>query len=125
LLNRDEVYDHAIAEELAQAMEERNTLAARVIQLNEIIDENEDLKQFVWTTAQGKSIAIHNIEDDHLKNILQHIFERGGDISKSLKAEARRRNIVIPETTFAQGVRLLGQARDVHNEDIGDPYDLG
>jgi hypothetical protein len=129
LLNRDENYNHEAAEELAEALTEVSTLMKRISVLKELVQENDDLHPFIWTTAEGKSIAIHKLEDDHLTNILGHLFTNGRKISKPLRAEARKRNIEIPETSFDTGVRMLGvggQTFDnVHHEDIGSPYDLG
>lgn len=127
LLNRDEEYNHEAAEELAEALTEMTTLHRRVNVLAELVKENDDLHPFIWTTAEGTSIAVHKLDDDHLTNILKHLFTNGRKISKALRAEARKRNIEIPETSFDTGVRLLGGGQtfdDVHNEDIGSPYDL-
>lgn len=122
LLNRAEVYDHAVAEELAEAMTERNMLAKRVAKLQEMIEENDELKQFIWTTVDGKAIALHKLEDDHLTNILRHLYNRGVPISKPLKAEAAKRSIEVPETSM---MKFLGDGEDdVHHEDIGNVWDL-
>jgi hypothetical protein len=96
-LNKFEEYDQEAAEELAEALTEIHELGKRVNQLQELVNENPELHTFVWTTADGKSIAIHKIEDDHFKNILQHLVNNGRSIGRSLRAEARRRGIEIPD----------------------------
>lgn len=128
LLNREENYNHEAAEELAEALTEMSQLHRRISTLAELVKENDDLHPFIWTTAEGKSIAVHTLEDEHLTNILQHLFTNGRKINKVLRAEARKRGIEIPETSFDAGVRLLGGGQsfdDVHHDDIGSPYDLG
>lgn len=89
-------YDHEAAEQLADAMNEVRRLEQAANQLRQIIDDNPELKQYVWTTAKGESIALQNIEDDHLVNIMQHILEHGGTISRSIRGEAIRRDLVVP-----------------------------
>lgn len=96
-LNKYEEYDKEAAEELAEALTEIHTLGKRVAQLRELVNENPELHTFVWTTSDGKSFAIHAIEEEHFKNILQHLVNNGRSIGKSLRAEARRRKLEIPE----------------------------
>ena len=89
-------YDKEKVEELAEAMNELVAITCRVDYLNELVDENKDLHKFVWRTLKGEFIANHMIKDDHLKNIMIHCLNRGGDIPKCIKAEARRRGFTVP-----------------------------
>ena len=89
-------YDKEAAEQLADATNELKEVMQRAQYLEEIIKENKKLHIFVWTTAEGETRAVHNLDDDHLKNILQWQTNHGQSINKGLKAEARKRNIDIP-----------------------------
>lgn len=95
-LSKVEDYDLEAAEELAAAMNEIIALESRASQLRDLINENKKLHPFVWTTAEGVSSAVHKLEDDHLKNILQHVVNYGQSINKGIKSEARKRGLVIP-----------------------------
>ncbi len=92
-------YDEEAVEELAELYKERRRLEDRLDHLNEIVVENKELKQYVWTTLEGDSIPLHKLETDHLVNIMQHILNRGGNISKAVKSEARKRDLEIPKKT--------------------------
>lgn len=111
-LNKYEEYDKEAAEQLAEAMNEAREIADRLTVLKDMFAENPDLHSFVWTTADGVSSAIHKIEDEHFENILNHIVGQRRQISKSLKAEARRRNVALP--TNAISARRLLTARDAN-----------
>ncbi len=63
--------------ELATAMNERNALQKRLSYLNQLIDDNSEIKGSIWTTMQGVSIPVSQITDDHLKNIGMHLVKRG------------------------------------------------
>lgn len=119
-LNKYEEYDKDAAEELAEALTEMHTLGKRLNYLRELVNENPELHTFVWTTAAGESIAIHKIEDDHFKNILQHLVNNNRSISKSLKAEARRRGIEIPEgyQVISRSNRSLIEGEIVDEDDV-------
>lgn len=97
-LTKSEDYDKEAAEQLAAALNEIRTLTDKVSQLQDLVMENKKLHKFVWTTAEGKAIALHDIETDHLQNIMQHLINTGHPINKGIKSEARSRNLVIPTT---------------------------
>lgn len=120
LLNKYEEYDKDAVEELAEAMNEVAELEARTASLKDLIHDNENLFPFVWKTAEGKTIALHNIDDDHLKNIMTYCLSNGREISKSIKAEARRRGFEIPTFQDFAARRLLA-ARDA---EIIDPESI-
>ena len=67
-----------------------------VAELHDLVRENDQLHPFIWKTAEGSHLALHKIEDDHLKNILTHIVNNGRSISKAIRAEARRRGFTVP-----------------------------
>jgi len=52
---------------LADALNEIRELKQRTSQLEQIVQENEDLHQFVWFTADGTTLPIHKIDDDHME----------------------------------------------------------
>lgn len=91
-------YDKEAAEQLAEAVNEVVELRRRTSQLEQIISENKELQQFVWTTADGRCIALHNIEDEHLENIMLHLLRAGRAINRAIRGEAMRRNLTIPAT---------------------------
>jgi hypothetical protein len=114
-LDKSENYDHETVEELAEAMTELKQLNKRMEFLQELINENKELHQFIWGTAEGELLPHHKIEDDHLKNILLHQVRFGRPISKALRNEARRRSIEIPDNT---PLALTGEVIEVENEDF-------
>lgn len=89
-------YDIEAVDQLAEALNEIAELEQRIRMLKALIDENSELHPFVWRTAENVVIAIHNLEDDHFSNILQHLLNTGRPISKELRAESVKRNIGIP-----------------------------
>lgn len=89
-------YDHEAAEQLADALNEIEDLLARAKQLQQIINENKELHQFVWKTSAGEAIAVHKIEDDHLSNIMLHLLRNNRTIPRAIRGEAIKRNLVIP-----------------------------
>jgi hypothetical protein len=129
-LNKYESYDVEAARELAEAMNEARELKARLDQLQDLFHENTELHAFVWTTADGKSQCLQDIEDEHFQNILAYIVGAGRKISKSLKAEAARRNVALPTSAAAsrkflgaQEGKLVPHGPIINNED-DDEIDL-
>lgn len=111
LLVKSDKYDKKAVDELVEMLNEMKTIKDRYEELEEILRENAELKSYVWTTSIGEVKALHNIDDDHLRNILNHIVSNGGSISKEFKAEARKRGISIPKyriTDTYSSVTLLG-----------------
>lgn len=90
-------YDHEAAEQLADALNEIASLELRVNQLKQLVEENEELHQFVWRSADGV-VALHNIGDDHLGNIMLHLLRARRAIPRAIRGEAMHRGIVIPAT---------------------------
>jgi len=126
-LNKTFDYDKAKATLLAEAMTERLDLLKRIKYLEQIAADNADLTKFLWTTAEGKTLAIHDIANDHLRNILIHIVERGGTISAEIKAEAISRGLSIPEINtdrLYSRRRHLIEAEIADDEDDDEPIDL-
>jgi hypothetical protein len=91
-------YDHEAAEQLADALNEIADLERRAGQLRQIVEENEELHQFVWRTAGGESVALHKIDDDHMNNIMLHLLRTGRPIPRAIRGEAISRDLVIPAT---------------------------
>lgn len=90
-------YDKEKLEELVEAMNELRQLESRANYLKELIEQHSELHEFVWGTADGKLLAFHTIEDDHLKNIMTHCVNSGRRIPKGIKAEARERGFEVPD----------------------------
>lgn len=91
-------YDHEAAEQLAEAVNEVAELSQRAKQLEQIIKENKELHQYVWKTADGRCIALHKIDNNHLENIMLHLLQVGKAIPRAIRGEAVSRNLVIPTT---------------------------
>jgi hypothetical protein len=91
-------YDHEAAEQLAEALNEIAELERHTAQLQQIVNENEELHQFVWRTGNGEAMALHKIEDDHLSNIMLHLLRTGRPIPRAIRGEAISRELVIPAT---------------------------
>lgn len=119
-LNKTNEYDRKKAELLAEAMTERNTLVKRVAFLEDLLIENSDLKPFLWTTLEGVVKPLHKIDDDHLKNIMTHILNRGGTINAQIKAEAKSRGFTIPT---ADPRRLAIEAEIIDHDDFYPEWD--
>lgn len=116
-LNKTFDYDHKKAEVLAEAMTERNILTKRLKYLEELAKDNQDLTPFLWTTLEGECKAIHKLDDDHLKNIMNHIVNHGGRISPQIKAEAVSRGFEVPEElTSAKAFRYINGNRLIDAE---------
>lgn len=91
-------YDHEAVEQLAEALNEITDLERRAGQLKQIVEENEELHQFVWRTASGETVALHKLEDDHLSNVMLHLLRSGRPIPRAIRGEAIARDLVIPAT---------------------------
>jgi hypothetical protein len=89
-------YDHEAVEQLAEALNEIAELDRRIRQLKQIVDENHELHQFVWQTSDGVTHPIHNIDDEHLTNIMLHLIRTGRPINRAIRGEAMSRDLVIP-----------------------------
>lgn len=88
-------YDQEAAEQFADALNEIRILDMKRDQLQQLVDENRELGEFVWESQSGV-IALHNIEDDHLGNIMVHLLRRGSPIPRAIRNMAINRGIVIP-----------------------------
>lgn len=96
-------YDEEAVEQLAAALNEVTELERKVADLKELINENKELHQFVWRTAENEVLALHKIEDDHLNNILAHQVRVGRPISKAIRSEARKRGLLVPVASLDYG----------------------
>lgn len=91
-------YDLEAAEQMADALNEIDEMKLRMAQLEQLVNENPDLHQFVWRTQKEGVFAIHNIDDDHLSNIMLHLLRRGQAIPRAIRGEAMKRELTIPAT---------------------------
>ena len=78
LLDKTKEIDIEEVREYARARTELNKLRARVEYLDDLVSENLILHDHVWTTQEGETKAIKDIDDDHLKNIVTHLRKQGG-----------------------------------------------
>lgn len=111
-------YDKHKATRLAQAMNEGVRLQKRLKQLNKIKDDNTDLVPFLWMTADGQVIALHDIEDSHLKNIIGHVTRQGRTLSEQLIAEAESRGIDVEAESLppTQAITARSSVYDDYDE---------
>lgn len=117
-------YDKGNAELLAEAMTERIELQKRIAYLEDLAKENSELTPYLWTTLEGKVIALHKLENDHLRNILKHLVQRGAPISPALKAEARSRSIEVPKDgEMTAAFRYLNKGREIEGEILDEFQD--
>lgn len=76
-LNSIETEDTEKVREFAQAMNEARELKRQLRLIEDLLNENQELYPLVWTTQEGVSKAISDLEDDHLKNIVPYLHSRG------------------------------------------------
>lgn len=88
-------YDHEAVEQLAAALNEITELELKVTQLRQLAEENQELHQFVWRSENGV-IAIHDIGNDHLGNIMLHLLRSNRAIPRAIRGEAVARGVVVP-----------------------------
>jgi len=116
-------YDHEAATELAEAMTELVEVERRAAYLHEIVKRNQKLKKFMWGTEAGVVIALHDIPDDHLRNILAYLPRHDREISPQMKAEARSRGIQIDSGNGLAPLRAIA-AKSESFVIEGDDLDL-
>lgn len=114
-------YDHEAVDQLAAALNEIKALDRRATQLKQIVAENEELHPFVWETANGEVLAIHNIEDNHLENIMVHLLRNGRAIPRAIRGEAISRSLTIPANV---PVDWSDYDREVRRLQAGDREDI-
>lgn len=95
LLEEKFEYDEKAATQLAEAMTELLEAQRRVQYLEDIVRKNKKLQKFVWGTAEGKIIALHDLETSHIVNILDYLPRQGREPSKQMLAEARKRGLAV------------------------------
>lgn len=119
-------YDKKKATVLAEALTEALELKTRLDELERLVKLNKGLKKFIWGTAGGKAVAFHDIEDDHLRNILTYLPAHGRVIPDELKAEARNRGFTIPDESTP--MRLVAGKQfngvEVYEEDEYTDYEF-
>lgn len=90
-------YDKEKATLLAEAMTELVELKKREKYLTKLLSDNPDLKQFLWGSQDGRVTAFHDIEDEHLENILAFLPRRGREVPEALATEAVSRGMELPD----------------------------
>jgi len=64
--------------EYAEAKMELQALKVRKNYLESMLyNKNSDLSESVWTTMDGVSKPVHDLDDDHLKNIVLYLNKQG------------------------------------------------
>ena len=91
-------YDREVVEQLAELVEEITAKESELKNLTKLADQHKKLYKYVWKTLDGKVIALHKIEDDHLKNIMFHLLKNGKSIPIEIEREALSRQMVIPDS---------------------------
>lgn len=82
--------------EVAEAMNELFLLNNRRRYLEELLDEHEECQASIWTTQEGVSRAITDLEDDHLKNIVPYM-NRYGKNNPRIRKEYQKRFGELPQ----------------------------
>ena len=95
LLEEKFEYDKPAATQLAEAITELLTIERRAVYLRGVTKRHTKLKRFIWGTKEGEAIALHDITDSHLTNILDYLPKQGRTPSKEMLAEARSRGMVV------------------------------
>lgn len=117
-------YDKEQATELAEAYTELVEVERRAKYLQDLIKQHSKLKKFMWGSQDGKVTALHDLEDDHLKNILQFLPRNGREISAQMKAEARSRGFDIPDDNGLSPMRAIAEHSEfATDEDLYDGED--
>lgn len=89
-------YDYEAVDQLAEALNEIEIKSREISVLEQLVLENKELSQFVWRTAAGVTLAIHNMDNDHISNAMLNLMRHGNAIPRALRSEAIKRNITIP-----------------------------
>lgn len=100
-------YDHEQATELAEATTELVEVERRAQYLRDVVKRHGKLKKFLWGTEAGVVIALHDIPDDHLQNILAYLPRHDREVSPQMKAEARKRGIAVEGTNGLAPLRQI------------------
>lgn len=103
-------YDKPKAARLAEALTEAIAVKKRLDYLAKIVKDNKKLQPFLWTTAEGVTKAIHELEDSHLENIIRHLVTNGRKVSEQITAEAESRGIEVE--TIKSTIRLIDSGED-------------
>ena len=93
LLNKQEDYDLPTVKELAAAMNELAQMEQRRSYLEDLIRINGKLKKHIWKDKNGFAIALADLQDDHIKNIVGFLKRRGDDVPQNVMREINRRGI--------------------------------
>lgn len=113
-------YDKEAATELAEAMTELVQVERRAAYLHDVVKRNQKLKKFMWGTEQGVVIALHDIPEDHFRNILTYLERNGREVSPQMKAEARARGIDIAGNNGLAPLRQIAAKSDSFRFDEDD-----
>ena len=96
LLTKQEDYDLPTVKELASAMNELAQMEQRRAFLENLIRVNGRLKKHIWKDKNGFAIALADLQDDHLRNIISYWRRRyNDDVPQNVLLEANRRGIDI------------------------------
>lgn len=93
LLTKQEDYDLPTVKELASAMNELAQMEQRRAHLEDLIRINGKLKKHIWRDKSGFAIALADLKDDHLKNIVNYVKRRGDVVPPNVMREINQRNI--------------------------------
>ena len=87
-----------LVREMAEVANEVQELQARLAYLKSLLDSNNNLNKYLWKTTKGKILAIADITDDHLQNIVKYNVKRGTTLSTQITIELKKRGLAIPAT---------------------------
>ncbi len=95
--------------EYAKAKNERTLLMRRVKYLDGLLNDNNDLKDSVWTTLEQETKPISDLEDSHLKNIVIYLAQRHSTNSRITKEYKKRFGTlpILPPSSYDDDVDLF------------------
>ncbi len=76
--------------EYAEAMNDYLALKRQMDYVQQILNDNQELRGSIWTTEAGVARAITDLEDDHLKNISSYLAGRGQSNARIRKEYIKR-----------------------------------
>lgn len=76
--------------EFAEAMTELISLKRRMDYLEDLVEEHCELRPLIWTTQEGISKPISDLDDGHLKNIIPYLSHRGANNNRIAKEYQKR-----------------------------------
>lgn len=117
-------YDKDKTVRLAQAINEVVELKKRIAYLEKLVDDNTELHPFIWRTAENKAIALHEIEDSHLENVIRYMARNERYIKDEIVAEAESRGMDVDTLKMQSPILSPGEVLFNDPTPLDDDYEL-